>query len=94
MLQSILIHEGGAESGHYYSYSYDLDAKTWRKYNDINVSEEEEEQVMKLARGTGVASAYYLVYTQLEQHKENIDLPLKNYSISSDFDYGDDQYSK
>jgi ubiquitin carboxyl-terminal hydrolase 25/28 len=42
ILQSIMIHEGQAESGHYYSYTYDTDRKIWRKFNDINVSEEAE----------------------------------------------------
>jgi ubiquitin carboxyl-terminal hydrolase 25/28 len=39
-LYSILIHEGSADSGHYYSYTYDIQSKTWRKYNDINITEE------------------------------------------------------
>lgn len=38
-LYSLLIHEGSADTGHYYSYTYDLQAKKWRKYNDINVTE-------------------------------------------------------
>jgi ubiquitin carboxyl-terminal hydrolase 25/28 len=38
LLQSILIHEGQADSGHYYSYSFD--GAVWRKYNDSNVTEE------------------------------------------------------
>lgn len=46
-LYSILVHEGSADSGHYYSYTYDIGSKTWRKYNDINISEEAEAQVMK-----------------------------------------------
>ena len=40
VLQSILIHEGQADSGHYYSYSFD--GNVWRKYNDSNVSEEKD----------------------------------------------------
>ena len=40
----MLIHEGGADSGHYYSYTYDFQSGKWRKYNDINISEEVEEQ--------------------------------------------------
>lgn len=46
-LYSILIHEGSADSGHYYSYTYDIKSKVWRKYNDINISEEAEGQVIK-----------------------------------------------
>lgn len=63
-LYSILIHEGRADSGHYYSYTYDIKAKTWRKYNDINISEESETQVLTEARGLNFTSAYYLVYSQ------------------------------
>jgi len=37
-LYSLLIHEGGADSGHYYSYTYDHQAQKWRKYNDINIT--------------------------------------------------------
>ena len=94
-LQSILIHEGVADSGHYYSFGFDSEAGRWRKYNDINVTDEEEDEVLKLARGSGVTSAYYLVYTQGENAPEMAEsgLPLRNYTISSDPAYGMDLYS-
>lgn len=38
-LQSILIHEGAAESGHYYTYIYNPLLKRWFKFNDIHVTE-------------------------------------------------------
>lgn len=62
----MLIHEGGADSGHYYSYTYDFQAAKWRKYNDINITEEVEENVLKEGKGNFAASAYYLVYAQKE----------------------------
>lgn len=65
-LYSLLIHEGGADSGHYYSYLFDHQNKKWRKYNDINITEEVEEQVLKEAKGINATSAYYLVYAQKE----------------------------
>lgn len=65
-LYSLLIHEGGADSGHYYSYTFDFQANKWRKYNDINITEETEEQVLKEGKGGSAASAYYLVYAQKE----------------------------
>lgn len=34
-----MIHEGGADSGHYYSYIYDHSHSKWRKYNDLNITE-------------------------------------------------------
>lgn len=57
--------------------------------------EEDEEQVMKLARGSGVTSAYYLVYTQNETIPEQFSsgLQLRNYAISSSPAYGLDVYS-
>ena len=62
MLRSILIHDGVADSGHYYSYICDHDG-TWQKYNDIQVSEEKEEHVFKEAiGGLNHISAYCLVY--------------------------------
>lgn len=65
-LYSLLIHEGGADSGHYYSYTYDFQASKWRKYNDINITEETQEQVFREGKGLNVTSAYYLVYAQKE----------------------------
>lgn len=63
-LYSLLIHEGSADSGHYYSYLFDRQEKKWRKYNDLNITEEVEEQVLKEGKGINATSAYYLVYAQ------------------------------
>lgn len=62
----MLIHEGSADSGHYYSYLFDPQEKKWRKYNDLNITEEVEEQVLKEGKGVNATSAYYLVYAQNE----------------------------
>lgn len=43
LLSSILIHDGSADSGHYYSYIFDHDCKKWRKFNDIQVTDEIDE---------------------------------------------------
>ncbi len=45
-LSSILVHDGRADSGHYYSYIYDFDVKKWRKFNDIQVTDEIDENKM------------------------------------------------
>lgn len=34
-LHAILIHQGFADSGHYFSYIWSADLKKWFKYNDI-----------------------------------------------------------
>lgn len=64
-LHSICVHEGGAESGHYYAYIYDRFAKQWRKYNDIRVTDVTEEEVFRYSEGgDSWATAYWVVYVQ------------------------------
>jgi ubiquitin carboxyl-terminal hydrolase 25/28 len=95
-LYSILVHEGSADSGHYYSYIYDIEQKVWRKYNDINISEEVQAQVLKEAKGINYTSAYYLVYSQessLVPGDKPPDMPLRNYELSSGEKYLQDYYS-
>jgi ubiquitin carboxyl-terminal hydrolase 25/28 len=93
-LYSLLIHEGSADTGHYYSYTYDLLAKKWRKYNDINVTEEGEEQVLREGKGLNAASAYYLVYAQSDVLlPEDPKRPRLSYRTSNDPDYLADAYS-
>lgn len=62
MLHSVCIHEGSADSGHYYTYIKDHAKDKWRKFNDHRVDEVEEGQVFGDANGGSVRSAYYLVY--------------------------------
>lgn len=93
-LYSILIHEGGAESGHYYSYTYDHQNNKWRKYNDINISEQVEEQVLKEAKGINATSAYYLVYSQKQTLVPvGLDRPKLAYKMSNEEGYMQDLYS-
>lgn len=61
-MSSILIHDGVAGSGHYYSFIRNHDGG-WKRYNDIQVSDEKEEVVFKEAiGGKEHKSAYCLVY--------------------------------
>lgn len=90
LLQSILIHEGQADSGHYYSYSFD--GIVWRKYNDSNVTEEAEEQVLKEAKGLNMASAYCLVYAKPDNNVPHNSI-LRSYKLSSEQGYCQDIYS-
>lgn len=93
-LYSLLIHEGGADSGHYYSYTYDHQNNKWRKYNDINITEEAEEQVLKEAKGINMTSAYYLVYSQKEVLlPTGLDQPKLSYKMSNEEEYMKDLYS-
>jgi len=61
-LYSIIIHEGSAEFGHYYSYIKNLDKGKWYKFSDINISEVADEEVKQTSFGGKNASAYYLIY--------------------------------
>jgi ubiquitin carboxyl-terminal hydrolase 25/28 len=60
-----LIHDGTAESGHYYSFIFDRKQDVWWRFSDVNVSMEIEEVVFREAFGGQVAStktAYSLIY--------------------------------
>ena len=62
-LHAICIHDGTADSGHYYSYIRDFKQNVWRKYDDHRVSEVDEAQVLEEAQGGGeTKSAYYMTY--------------------------------
>ncbi|MFN9898064.1 MAG: hypothetical protein ACK55Z_04550 [bacterium] len=63
-LHAILIHDGLAENGHYYSYVFDRVKKCWLCFNDHTVTQVEEELVMKEALGNsqGYKSACNLIY--------------------------------
>ena len=62
-LHSICVHDGNANSGHYYSFIYDRFQKKWRKFNDIRVTEVSEEDVFKESQGGDTwQTAYWLVY--------------------------------
>ena len=62
-LHSVLVHEGQAVSGHYWSFIYDERRSKWLKFNDITVSESSEEEMHKESvGGFHNASAYCLMY--------------------------------
>ena len=64
-LHAIMIHDGLADSGHYYSFIYDRKQSVWWRFNDHTVSMEAEETVMLEAFGgqrNSYKSAYALIY--------------------------------
>lgn len=50
-LHAIMIHDGMAENGHYYTYVYDRIQKCWWQLNDHKTLRVDEEQVMAEALG-------------------------------------------
>nr|XP_033773420.1 ubiquitin carboxyl-terminal hydrolase 28 isoform X5 [Geotrypetes seraphini] len=62
-LHAVLVHEGQANSGHYWAYIYSHSRKLWLKYNDISVTESSWEELERDSYG-GLrnASAYCLMY--------------------------------
>ncbi|XP_058050400.1 ubiquitin carboxyl-terminal hydrolase 28 isoform X4 [Ahaetulla prasina] len=62
-LHAVLVHEGQANAGHYWTYIYSLPQKTWLKYNDIAVAESSWEELERDSfGGLKNVSAYCLIY--------------------------------
>lgn len=62
-LHSILIHDGKADSGHYYAFIYDRYTNIWYKFNDYIVSRISEQEVFDESfGGKGEACAYGVIY--------------------------------
>lgn len=77
-LFAVLVHEGSSPNqGHYWTFIRDVAKDAWHKYNDAQVEEVSEENVMKESVGGHLhASAYYLMYVS--------DSQIKN--LNADFD--------
>jgi ubiquitin carboxyl-terminal hydrolase 25 len=50
-LHAICVHDGNAESGHYFTFIKDHSTGKWLKFNDIRVSEVTEEEVIHQSQG-------------------------------------------
>ncbi|CAD8113472.1 unnamed protein product [Paramecium sonneborni] len=92
-LQSILIHEGMANSGHYYTYIKDFRLNKWFKFNDIHVTEETKQKVFQDAFGVkpGI-NAYLLIYVKNEVVQEELKQPRRMYKTSQEKDFLQDSY--
>ncbi|KAH9487955.1 hypothetical protein Btru_067322 [Bulinus truncatus] len=75
-LHAVLVHEGQAVSGHYWSFIFDERRGKWLKFNDITVSESSLEEMRKESvGGFHNASAYCLMYvdrTRLEMGQGDV----------------------
>jgi ubiquitin carboxyl-terminal hydrolase 25 len=69
-----LVHDGDAESGHYYTFIFDRASNKWWRLNDFQASEETEETVMRESFGKcdkdSKKAAYSLFYVSETITKE------------------------
>lgn len=62
---AVFIHVGSHNTGHYWIYIYDFEAKIWRKYNDEKVSEVHDiDEIFKQDSGVRPPTPYFLVYVK------------------------------
>jgi hypothetical protein len=86
------VHDGHAESGHYYTFIYDHITNKWWRYNDFHVVEEEEEKVFLESLGEFQnSSAYCLVYAN---KNEIFNLPENFKKISKNVTHHTQVYEK
>eukprot|EP01119_Soliformovum_irregulare_P016727 TRINITY_DN4887_c0_g1_i2.p1 TRINITY_DN4887_c0_g1~~TRINITY_DN4887_c0_g1_i2.p1 ORF type:complete len:653 (-),score=233.93 TRINITY_DN4887_c0_g1_i2:904-2628(-) len=73
-LYAVWIHQGVAGSGHYWAYIRNPNTDQWTKFNDMRVSDADEETVMRESiGGYASSSAYFLIYldSDLKSQFEN-----------------------
>ncbi len=66
-LQSVFIHRGYVNSGHYWIYIRDFEANIWRKYNDGYVTElKDTKEIFEQELSERPATSYFVVYVKDE----------------------------
>jgi hypothetical protein len=74
-LFAVWVHAGVAGSGHYWAYIRDLKTGKWQKFNDIFVSEVDQDVVFADAiGGSGNTSAYFLIYMNEQEYQRASEL--------------------
>ncbi|CAD8202909.1 unnamed protein product [Paramecium octaurelia] len=93
VLQSILMHNGQADCGHYYTYIKDFGLNKWFKFNDIEVQEVTKEKVFYDAFGKNKGeNAYLLIYIKVDIMEKDLQSQMRTYRTSSSFQYLQDTY--
>lgn len=73
-LQSVFIHRGFHNSGHYWIYIYDFKKQLWRNYNDGYVNEiKDTKEIFEQEPGDRPATPYFLVYVRDESKEDLVD---------------------
>lgn len=76
-LHGIMVHEGPAEHGHYYSFIFDRKRDVWWRFNDHRTTVETEETVMQESLGgqrDSAKTAYMLVYVNEFVAKKSLEI--------------------
>ena len=67
-LQSVFVHRGYHNAGHYWIYIYDFSQNLWRKYNDGYITEiRDTGEIFVQEPGERPATPYFLVYVRDDQ---------------------------
>ncbi|KAK9727888.1 ubiquitin-specific protease ubp2 [Basidiobolus ranarum] len=72
VLHAVFIHQGEATYGHYWIYIYDFTDDKWYKYNDANVTEVAESEVLADTTNS-TANPYCIVYVKAENAQQLVD---------------------
>ncbi|KAI9757658.1 MAG: ubiquitin-specific protease ubp2 [Chaenotheca gracillima] len=79
-LQSVFIHRGTAQFGHYWIYIFDFDRKIWRKYNDEYVTEVSDVSEVFEQDPHYPATPYFLIYVREDLKEELVSPVLRDVS--------------
>lgn len=72
-LQSVFIHRGTSNHGHYWIYIYDFKNDVWREYNDENVQVVTDRKRVFEPGSSDKGTPYYLVYVRDEDKEELVE---------------------
>ena len=71
-LRGVIMHIGTATSGHYISYVKQMKYNYWLCFDDINVTEISEQDVLRRASGYSYGSTGYILY---HENSHNLNVP-------------------
>lgn len=94
-LKGVIIHQGLADQGHYYSFIHD--GENWYEFNDTVITLSAQEEVINAGFGKfksshSVPTAYILIYERPTKYKQNNCLEAINLSLPKNMDNIDKNY--
>jgi ubiquitin carboxyl-terminal hydrolase 25/28 len=80
-LQGICVHDGNAQSGHYYAFIRDRFNNRWLKFNDYRVTEVSEDDVFRESNGGhSWMTAYWVIYVSDQMADEMSKINIYEYN--------------